>query len=377
MKKTGNIGLKPIQKLVKGMPGAVVLSILIHAGLILLAGFLIVITVTPKKPPTPPFVAVEAPPPIKIPPLKLPVKVDRNTSPKIAPITANIENPELHKIQMIDRPPGDLGKDLTNNSGVSVTNFVFDIGDPSPFGPTNSIGNDLEGVYYDFKRTRSGSYNGEGQETFRATLRKFLEGDWDTSVLSRFYRSPVRRYATCIMVPTMNSSIAPASFGEDPGSGFFWMVRYKGKIVYPKDITFRFWGVGDEILAVRIGKEVVFADIWEGDRTQYGNFWRGNDPQRKQYLLGHNTTMEIGDWVSLEAGVPRDIEIILGDNGGLAALMLLVEVKGIKYEQNKQGGPILPIFKTSELSHDMIDVIYQDLSPAEACLTNGPVFNDY
>ncbi|MCK4564855.1 MAG: hypothetical protein KAU94_09295 [Verrucomicrobia bacterium] len=379
MGKAKNIGLKPIQKLVKGMPGAVVLSILIHAGLFVLAGFLIVITITPPPAPPPPFVGVEPPPEMELPPPKPPVRVNTESTPDPpALITAEVDDPELHKIQALDRPPAYMGTDLNVDPGIDVTNMLSPLG-PGHIGPPPSerIGNDMEGTYYDFKRNRAGSYNGEGQDTFRDTIRKFLKSGWNTSTLSRFYRAPEKRYPTYIMIPTMSSSVAPASFGEDPGSGFFWMVHCKGQIVYPEDITFRFWGVGDEILAVRVGKEVVFADIWEGDRDKYGNFWRGNDPQRKMYRLGHNTTMEVGDWVSLKAGVPRDIDILMGDNGGLAALMLLVEVKGVEYERNRQGGPILPIFKMSELSHDQLDLIYQDLSTNEACLTNGPVFKDY
>ncbi len=57
--------------------------------------------------------------------------------------------------------------------------------------------------------------------------------------------------------------------------------------------------------------------------------------------------------------------------------MLVVEVEGVEYEKGRQGNPILPIFKTAEPSLDLIDAIYTDLVPGEACVTNGPVFCDY
>jgi hypothetical protein len=57
--------------------------------------------------------------------------------------------------------------------------------------------------------------------------------------------------------------------------------------------------------------------------------------------------------------------------------MLNVEVKGVEYPKNRQGGPIFPAFKTAEFSQDLIDQIYPYLSEGETCLTNGPVFCDY
>jgi hypothetical protein len=62
--------------------------------------------------------------------------------------------------------------------------------------------------------------------------------------------------------------------------------------------------------------------------------------------------------------------------GGEFDGMVCVQVKGVEYEKNIQQGPILPMFKTAEPSHDLLDVIYEWLVPGEACLTNGPVFSD-
>jgi hypothetical protein len=57
--------------------------------------------------------------------------------------------------------------------------------------------------------------------------------------------------------------------------------------------------------------------------------------------------------------------------------MVLVEVEGVEYPRNQQGGPILPAFKTAEFSQDQLDEIMKFLAPYEANLTNGPVFRDY
>ena len=362
---------------IKGMPSAVGVAILIYIGLFFLAGAWVVIKRFPKETPEP-FVRINPPPTIPLNPPPLPMNVDKEVSPEHqAPIVSDTE--ELDLIEAVDLQPGNPGKMLADNLDPvdSIKDLVSDT-NSTRIWPPKSIGNDLEGVYYDFKRARSGNYTGAGQDTYREAVRNFLKSDWNTTTLSRFYRAPDKRYTVCMMLPTTSSSTAPIAFGEDPGSGTFWMVHFKGEIVYPEDITFRFWGVGDEFLVVRLDQKIVFADVWPSNWDDIvGSLWRTNDPQSKRYLLGHDTTMGVGDWVTLKGGEPVDMEIAVGDNGGLAALMLLVEVKGVEYERNRQGGPILPVFKTAELSHDLIDLIYVDLAPNEACLTNGPVFNDY
>ena len=87
--------------------------------------------------------------------------------------------------------------------------------------------------------------------------------------------------------------------------------------------------------------------------------------------------MHLEAQMKVEKLMRETLEIFMGDQGGLCARMLVVEVEGVDYPQNKQGGPILPVFKTAKLSHDLIDRIYFDLAPNECCLTNGPVFSDF
>jgi len=385
-KKNRKKSLNPI----KGTSSAFLLSVLIHAGLAALAGVIIVINIKPKTPPD--FVA---PPPVEMPKMprqKLKMPVKNPSKPKASKkITAIIDHVSLSALAFQDLPLGGIGPGQGDGvEGIDQIE-VPPMDEVSLTGRNESNGHDLQGTYYDVKRNRNGSYNGMG-ETDRATREarednadyydiatRFL-ANWDTSVFSKYYRSPKKKYATCIMVPSMNSSVAPTAFGEDPGSGRYWFIHYTGKIVYPRDITFRFWGVGDGFIAVRVGGKDVFADAWWSERKYFGNMWQpGNLSARKSktYFLGYNTSMEVGDWITLKAGIPQKIEIIMGDQGGLCALMLLVEVKGVKYPKNEQGGPILPVFKLSPLSHDMIDLIYKDLAENECCLTNGPVFNDF
>lgn len=91
-----------------------------------------------------------------------------------------------------------------------------------------------------------------------------------------------------------------------------------------------------------------------------------------------NNTAEYGDWITLEPGVPVKMDVMLGEvPGGHFDGMLAVQVKDEEYELNSQQGPILPMFKTAEPSHDLLDAIYEWLVEGEVCLTNGPVFSDF
>ncbi|MCK4563491.1 MAG: hypothetical protein KAU94_02315 [Verrucomicrobia bacterium] len=359
-----------------GLPGAVAFSLLIHAGLFLLAGALVVFNPTPKK-----EVPFKPPPSIRCPKMplrKLKVTLKKNSRPRSsAPIVAPVTRINLSDIQL----PILAGSGLENrfaDGGVGGFENMPGLDDAGGvLGSGQTIGNDLEGTFYDFKRNRRGGYTGAGNRTYKEKIRYFMHCDWKPSALSSFYRSPRKIYATMIVVPPCSSAVAPAAFGEDGAMGRYWMIHYKGALVHGEDIVFRFWGSGDEVLSVRVDGEVVLAACWDTVQMEMvGDLWQTHSTRSRRYYMGNNRAV-VGDWITLEAGVPREMEVLLGDNGGEACAMLAVEVKGVEYERNRQGGPILPAFRTSVPSRGLLDAIYKDLPVGEICLTNGPVFSDY
>ena len=368
------------QKVVKGMPTAVVVSILFHAGLFFGATVLVIFKFRP-----PPPVKFEPPPPVKVPKMplkKLNMKLKKPTKPKSsAKITAVVPKLDLHEIQFPDLASSGIGAGLSGgNEVVGFGNMPSFADEDSILGKKSSIGNDLEGTFYDFKRSRSGRWlNHDPLNLIFEEMVKFMANDWSPSTLVRYYRAPQKCYATCIVVPPVFSNIAPKAFGEDEGYGMYWMAHFKGKLVYPEDITFRFVGTGDGILVVRVDGEIVFGAGFSLSVQEQvvSPFWTSNDPENRLYWMG-NSQATFGDWVTLKAGVPLDMELFVGDRAAwLFSAMLAVQVKGVKYELNRQGGPVLPAFRTSELSHSHLDAIYKYLPENEICLTNGPVFRDY
>jgi len=355
-----------IWKVVKGMPSAVLLSFVIHAALFLLAGMLVVFTVVKKedKKFIPPKV-VDRP---KMNLRKPKVKVKKTSQPKpTTRIVTKINRASMPDIQLPEM--SGIGEGLAGVIG--GFDVLPDFGEVSVFGSGQTVGNDFVGTFYDFNRDRRGRPITMDPTMIRAKVRHFVANGWKTSEFSRYYRSPKKLYTTTFMVPPVVSTVAPAAFGEVDTAGYCWLVHYKGELVHKDGITFRFWGNADDMLVVRVDGKIVLSN-----GADMGN-WQSSSAKSKQYFLGHWKAI-VGDWITLEPGVPLEMEVLFGEQpGGWFYAMLLVEEEGREYPINYCNGPILPMFKTMEPSLDLIEKIHGDLVPGEACVTNGPVFCDY
>ena len=358
-------------KVTRGTSSAVLISVLIHAGLFLLAGLLVVFTVEVMKEPE-----FEAPKAVERPKMKLKkpkVRPKKSSKPKtpnrISAIKGKAALPE------IDMPSlGGMGDGLEEGFGLDI---AFEPGEITVMGSDQSIGNDLEGTLYDFKRRSDGRDQEISHEEFQAKMHEFLSKGWDESVLHRFYQSPKKLYATHFIVPPIISQVAADYFNQEEMACYFFFIKYKGKLVYKEDIKFRFWGVGDAYVAVQVDGKDVFANGW--DHTFYNNLghWLSSSPMSDRYYFG-NQLMKVGDWIELKAGEPVDMQILFGEcHAGEVTCGLLVEEYGKEYPTSDQGGPLLPAFKTEEFTLEMIEDIYSLLPEGECSLTNGPIFRDF
>ena len=369
------------RKVVKGMPSAVLLSVLIHVGLFLLAGMLVVFTVVKKeeKKFTPPK-AVERP---KMKLRKPKVKVKKTSKPKpTTRIVTKMNRANMPDIQLPEM--SGMGEGLTG--GLGGFDMIPDFGEVSVFGSGQSIGNDFEGTFYDFTRDRNGRKNVMDTGKFITELRRFVKSGWNPSSLARYYRSPNKRYSTTFTFsPTLSSNAAEA-FGEpqdDERTYYCVALHYKGQLVYPEDIKFRFWGLGSEALVVRVDGDVVLNAAYprnggEFDTAVLTPRWQTSVADSRRYWMGIQLSV-VSDWITLKADEPLEMEVLCADViGTIFQSVLCVEVEGEEYERSPdRGGPILPIFKTSPVSIDLMEAIHADLNPADACVTNGPIFCDF
>jgi len=366
-------------KTTKGTSSAVLLSIAIHAGLFLLAGALVVFTVVKEK-----EVEFEAPKAVERPKMKLKkpkVKVKKTSKPKqTTRIVTKMNRASMPDIQL----PEVSGMGDGFEGALGGFEMMPEFEDEGLFGGDQSIGNDFVGTYYDFNRDRKGNEIPMDPWRFIEILTKFAESGWRPSKLARYYRSPKELYATTFMIPPIQSELAPAAFGEPSANGWCFAVHYKGQLVHKDDITFRFWGMGTDILIVRVdGKIVLNAPYpsWGGGQFFTGKItdsWKTKSSKSRTAWMGVSLSV-VGDWITLKAGEPLEMEVLIGSvPAGLFQAMLCVEVEGEEYEKSsRSGGPILPIFKTAPPSIDLVEFIYGDMDPVDGMVTNGPVFCDY
>ena len=366
--------------IVKGAPSGFLISLMVHVAAFMLAGLLVVFNVVQKEEKK--FVP---PKPVDRPKMKLKkpkVKVKKSAKPKpTTRIVTKVKRASMPDIQL----PEMSGMTDGLAGGVGGFEMVPDLNDLTVLGSSQSIGNDLEGVYYDLKFSRSGLYNPLTEEEWRNLFHQFFRNDWDPRIFSKFYRSPKKLYTTCLVLPPSISAMAPVAFGMDDSmaSGGEWIVHYQGKLVHKEDITFRFWVSVDDSLAIRVDDKVVVAASWSDDglneraSLMYHSLWESSSRDTGKYLIGH-ARATVGDWITLEAGVPKDIEIVATDNPNAnASFVVMVEEKGVDYPRGRHNGPLLPIFKTAKLTHDHLDIIYRSLADEEVDCINGPIFRDY
>ncbi len=363
------------KKVSKGAPSGFVISLIFHAAVFFLAGLFVVFSVVNKPEP-----AFEPPPPVERPKMKLKkpkVKVKKSSQPKPSSrIVAKVKTRDMPEIQLPDLMGS--GEGLMGGTGLGGEFMDLpEIQQLTVFGRGVTAGNDFVGTYYDFNRTRRGTFNSMDPDTYYIELLDFVTDDWDTRNFAKYYRSPDKLYATCFMIPSTPSDLGPEAFGELGAYGYCWAIHYVGQLIHNEGIKFRFWGYGDDLLIVRVDGEIVLSSGGRSSVLQRNNGWTSSSSQSDIYYLG-NGRAQVGDWITLEPGVERDMEVLVGESpGGIFSAMLVVEVEGVDYELNVQGGPILPMFTTEQPSHATLDSIYEWLIEGEACLTNGPVFSDF
>ncbi|WP_372794070.1 hypothetical protein [Pontiella sp.] len=365
---------KKIKKTGKGTPSALLISIAVHAVILLLAGGLVVFSAIKKKEKK--FVP---PPPVDRPKMDLKkprVKVKKESRPRATTRIASKSVASMPDIQLPDISSAGSGL----SGGVSGYELVPDVSAMSVFGGSSSVavGNDFEGTFYSLRYDRRGQKANMDDPEFRRTIRRFVEMNWNPFVFAPYYRSPQKLYTTQIFIPTISSEFAPSYFGIPSGPDFdpvFWCVHYKGKIMRKEGGRFRFWGFGDDVLLVRVNGELVLNASWGNDRHEFSD-WERQDEDYK-YFMGH-AQAAAGQWFELEPGVPVEMEVLVGEiPGGFFCAYLVIEDESVDYAENRQGMPILPVFKTAEIPDRVKDKIKYTLIDGEADLDSELMFNVY
>lgn len=366
--------IKKTKGLIKGAPTAVVVSAAIHIALLAVAGGFVVFSVIKK-----PEKKFEPPPPVerrKIELKKPKVKVKKQARPKAS---QRIVSKSVQGMSNLQLPSStSMGEGLSG--GIGGFELMPDISELSLFGGRNSAesGNDFEGTFFSLAYDYLGCYAPITREKVWDTLQSFYDNGWNLRTFAPYYKSPNKLYTTHFMIPPMISYLGPTAFGiyDTNFHPVDWIVYYKGKIASRKTGRYRFWGMGDELIVVRINKKTVFDGTWSSSRDSNIRVDVPAHEKDLKYYLG-NSGAYIGTWFDLQAETPVEMEVLMEDNGGEANFYILVEEEGVYYPRNEQGMPILPAFKTAEFSEAIKARIEYSLMPGEADLDSDLMFNVY
>jgi hypothetical protein len=364
---------KTTRGLIKGTPGAVLVSAAIHGGLLLLAGGFVVFTVIQKQ-----EKKFEPPPPVERPKMQLKkpkVKVKTQARPKMS---QRIVSKSVQGMTGIQLPSS---ASMTEGLGGGIGGFEL-MPDPSEIsllggGRSISIGNDFEGTFYSLSLDRSGRKNNESMGSYPYILRQFFDSGWNPRSLTPYYRWPQKLYTTFIFVPTIGFEHVPRSFGiPDEVNTAQWIVHYKGQIMSREGGKFRFWGRGNHVLAVKVdGVEVAFLGL-PAVRDIYTD-WKSTAEEDLKYYTG-KLSMAVGDWFELEANQPVEMEVVIGDhNGADTQATLRIQKHGEYYPRNRDGGPVLPVFKTAEIPEHLKNEIKYLTIAGDQDLESDLMFNVY
>lgn len=242
----------------------------------------------------------------------------------------------------------------------------------SLFGYTQGLDTDMKGTFWDLKQNRDAKGNGMDLPKYTSELEKFLNGSWNISELNEYFKAPKTLYLTHLSIPDCPADAAPAAYGvADKVQARMWIAYYDGYIEAPEAGQWRFIGMGDDVLVVKLGTRVVLDASWAGWKP---SGWKGSgDKENRKWPLGNNTA-EIGSWVTMEPGKPQRLQIVVGERpGGRFCQFLCIEKKGQDVPKASDGRPIWDLFKVDELSEEEKKTL-QALGANQKVGLNGPLF---
>lgn len=219
----------------------------------------------------------------------------------------------------------------------------------SSFGSKESSGGALIGIIYDLKQTQKREKSGINPKSYIPLVEKFLDRNWDESILNDYFRAARPLYTTRIFIPATEARNAPIAFGvENVMKPASWVVHYKGQVSPPEDGTYRFLCFSDDMMVVAVNGEVV-CEGSHGAHPYYSN-WREDAGQRgpKVPTRWKGNPLIYGEWIELKKDEPVDLDVLVGERpGGWFSAFLLYQRKGESYEM-ENGVPLYPIFELSD-----------------------------
>lgn len=216
-------------------------------------------------------------------------------------------------------------------------------------------GEGMPGVFYDMKQTP------DRKATALADLAS--EGDFANVIntaagkkfsgkgLDQFFHSTQKMSFTYLLIPYMGAGEGPKAFRvEKEVQPRAWMVHYSADVRPPAPGDYRFVGLFDDALVVYVNGKPVLDGSWY-PLVDYGE--KRKDAEIRQDFGGPIVPgtgarrCYAGRWVKMD-GLTH-IDIVVGERpGGRVGGLLLVQAKKNKYLERPDGTPILPVFSITK-----------------------------
>lgn len=269
-----------------------------------------------------------------------PATINAVTTESSAPSPFTIAAPSMPQITTnID--PSKMGQGLAGKAGAGGRGGIPGGTAGTRFG-SKEVVNGLVGTFYDTKQTKSKRPTNNTVQEYASVMQKFVRDGWKESTLSGFFKSPAPLYTTQLFIPNMPADNGPKAFDMDkivqPSR---WLIHYVGKVIPPRDTTFRFVGAGDDYLVVRFNGKVVLDQ----------GFFKSTDWQPEKYYHYETMPKEFarGDEIRVKGGQSYDMEVLIGEQpGGFVFFCLMIEEQGQEYAKDSRGNPILPVFRLAD-----------------------------
>ena len=256
---------------------------------------------------------------------------------------------------------GDIGEGFGGGNG----NGRGDGGGGGPdFGSPN--GNGLEGNFFDFTQDQAGTRVTTGP--FEPIVASFVK-EWKPGAGHDFYESPNQIKTPRIFVPVTPDEKAGAAFQSPESSHAFWLVHYHMRFTSSQTGKYQFVGWGDNVLIVALdGKVVLEASDKQFLHLSFNK--RIGDvklPGKKP-----NTPIFAGEGFTISADDQHDIDVLIGDEGGVTTSALFIQSDGDNPAFAENGAPKVPLFVVGTLSNEDKKNLEKYLPPE--CFTSEPLF---
>jgi hypothetical protein len=330
-------------------------AVLLHLIVFLMVATL-VIWKAPPPPPTDEFHGVVvkiAPPPVQPPSSGAeannpqfepqPVIVPVVTPPSI--ITSVNSTFSVDASKVMDQALSHLSNQTAQGSGLT-SGGGGSTGTGTAFGSSTGTSAQLTGYFFDMKQTADRQSTGVNPDKWAKILSGYINQNWDDTILNHYYKSKSPLYANTYAISTRRSEEAPKAFGLEkevrPG---LWAIHYHARVIAPQSGGVRFVGFGDNVLVVKINGTLVLDAGWtfltnhailhQNILPSWSTFY-GTDPR---------ALLKAGPTFHMDVAEPVDMDVLIGDDGGICAFYLLIERMGETYETQPDGSLKLPFFQ--------------------------------